>query len=79
MAVIIPNEDITKLVKSFGFDPRKVRKFQFTTEVDSIVTVEVEMYPTQEEITNGANAAEVLMKKYELVEKKDERKISEGV
>ncbi len=69
MAVIVPNEDITKLVKAFGLDPRKVRKFQLTTEVDSIVTVEVEMYPSEEEIKNGADAAVLIMKKYELVEK----------
>lgn len=71
MALVPPNENINKLIKAFGLDINQMVSFKLVIEPDAIVTIETTMYPSKEDIENGAKAGELLMKEYQLVEKKE--------
>ncbi len=72
MAVVpVGNKAIIRLIKAFGLDVDKIVSFKLTIEPDEVVTIEAEIYPSEEDIENGAIAWEAVSKKYELVEKKE--------
>lgn len=70
MAIVPPNEHISKLIEAFGIDPNNCVSFTLKIKVGEIVSVEVETLLPEEDMKQGAKELETVMKKYELVEKK---------
>ncbi len=71
--MLVPsNEDIKKLVKAFGVNVENCVSFTLKIRVDDVVSVEVETLLPKEDLKKGAEKAETVLKKYELVEKKEE-------
>jgi hypothetical protein len=62
------NQEVLDLLKTMGFDPRRVRRFSITFEPDDAVMVYVTMYAD----VGDLKTLNTVIKHYKLVEIEDE-------